>query len=621
MKFKLSYRTKRKFASLSSEIQDRFRTWRLKYHFFQSDLYDFSLSANKWVRTGSFTVLLLALITVVLPILLVGVYDVDHLLNWLEPIVLLSFGGLFFFRVVIEPNRFDFIRSRKFEAVAAIFAFILGWEIVLDGGIISYIWLEHLGLDHPKHSILLSVQYYLVFLIVIKVVQQVPKIIAQNSNPARLILSSFGLFILMGAALLMLPVSTPDLKGLPFVDALFMSASAVCVTGLAVVDTATQLSLFGQITILLLIQIGGIGVITFATFLAIYLSDQLGLNHRHILQEVISSEDVRAVSKTLRLIVIVTFIIESIGAIIYFLTWTDLIPGVEKRLFFSVFHSVSAFCNAGFSLFSNSLADPVNALSWSINLTTIILIVLGGLGFTTIAEILMKLRPYENRKWRFSVYSKIVLKMTAILITFGTVFILITEWNGVLEGYNTSEKFLMALFQSVTTRTAGFNSVDISALSLGTTLIFLILMSIGGAPSSTAGGIKTTTMYVLFASMITNIQGKERLEIANRTIPNIVIFRAISTLFLAIITSLISLVIMSLYEPFSLTDLLFEQVSAFMTVGLSRGITAELGSVGKLVLVFSMFVGRVGLLTFAVAFANKAKHQNYLYPEENIPVA
>jgi potassium uptake TrkH family protein len=541
-------------------------------------------------------------------------------LAWLEPLVLLGFGSLFIFRSSLEPQPYQFIKSRKFEALAAFFAIILGLEIVFDGGIISYVQLEHWGIPHPKHFTLLLVEYYLIVLIVIKVIQYTPVVIAKNKNPARLVLSSFLGFIMIGALLLMLPVATVNNQGLSFINALFMSASAVCVTGLAVVDPATQFTFFGQIVLLILIQIGGIGVITFATFLAMYISEQLGVSERHVLQEVVGLDDVRAVSKTLKRIVVVTFSFEFIGALSYYFSWSEEIPDESTRLFFSVFHSISAFCNAGFSLFSNSLADTFNATSWDINLTTMTLIVFGGLGFTSITELLLKFKTIDGRSWRLSAYSKIVLRMTVFLIGIGFISILIMEWNNTLIDYSWIDKVQFALFQSVTTRTAGFNTLDISSLSVAATLFMMTLMSIGGSPSSTAGGIKTTTAYVLFAAMIANIKGKQRLEIAHRTIPNSVVFRAISVLFLAILTSLISVIILSITEPFSFLDILFEQISAFMTVGLSRGITADLSIWGKLVIVFSMFIGRVGLLTFAVAFANKVDSQNYSYPEENIPI-
>ena len=454
-------------------------------------------------------------------------------------------------------------------------------------------------------------------------IQIIPRIIATTRNPARLVLSSFLLVIILGSIALSLPIATTNNEGLVPVDALFMSASAVCVTGLAVVDISVQLTFFGQMVILFLIQLGGIGVITFATFLAMFISERIGVSQRHVLQDIVSESDISAVSLALLRIVLFTVSFESIGAIFYYFSWAELIPATGERIYFAVFHAISAFCNAGFSLFSNSLADPTNALSWSVNINTMFLIIAGGLGFTTIWEIIQRVLPNGKLrgKRKFSLHAMITLRMTIGLVIGGALLIGLLEWNGVFAGYSTSEKILLSLFQSVTTRTAGFNSVDFGALTVGSTLIVIVLMSIGGSPASTAGGIKTTTVYILFAAMIANIQGKQRVEIRNRTIPTSVIFKAISSLFLALMILLISTIVISIYEPFSFIDLLFEQVSAFMTVGVSCGITAQLGTTGKSIIISSMFFGRVGLLTFALAFASKETNQNYRYPDEDVMVA
>jgi potassium uptake TrkH family protein len=464
----------------------------------------------------------------------------------------------------------------------------------------------------------MAVQLYLVLLIAIKFVQVIPEIIAKSQNLARLVLGGFMALILVGAFLLMLPASTVDGLGLSFVNALFTSTSAVCVTGLIVVDTATHLTLFGQTIIMVLIQLGGIGIITFATFLALYLTGGIGVTERSALKNIIQQDDVRAVSSTIKIIVLLTLGIELIGALGYFISWSEEIPDIGARAFFSAFHAVSAFCNAGFSVYTNSLAGPINATAFDINIITMVLIILGGLGFTTIWELLS--RRKGNRK-RLTVHSLVVLKMTAILIIGGWILVSVLEWNGVLSPFEAGEKLLVALFQSVTSRTAGFNTIDTGALDISTALIVIVLMSIGAAPSSTAGGLKVTTVYILFVSMLATIQGKKRLEVAHRTIPNDIVFLAISSTFLAFSVLTISTILLVIFEDFSFFDILFEQVSAFMTVGLSRGITAELSDPSKLVLTATMFLGRVGLLTFAVAFATKTDNRNYRYPEESVLVA
>ena len=565
----------------------------------------------------------IVVLSLALPYLLSSYELKDKLLLKIDQSILLSFGVLFYLRLFIEHKSIQFLRTHWFEGIAATIAVILGFDLIFDNALLIQETLQGFGIANPGSKVLLIVKIYLISIILIKVIQVIPRIIATTKNPARLVLSSFFVVIIIGSIALTLPASTINNEGLAPIDALFMSASAVCVTGLAVVDISVQLTFFGQLLILLLIQLGGIGVITFATFLALFISERIGVNQRHVLQDIVSESDISAVSLALLRIVLFTVSFEAIGAIFYYFSWVELIPESGVRLYFAVFHAISAFCNAGFSLFSNSFADSSNALSWSVNINTMFLIIAGGLGFTTIWEIIQRVLPFSKSKikHRFSLHAVITLRMTIGLIFGGALLIGLLEWNGVLAGYSFSDKILMSLFQSVTTRTAGFNSVDFGALTVGASLIVMVLMGIGGSPASTAGGIKTTTVYILFAAMLANIQGKQRVEIKNRTIPTSVIFKAISSLFLALMILLFSTILISIYEPFSFIDLLFEQISAFMTVGVSRGITAELSTIGKSIIISSMFFGRVGLLTFALAFASKESNQNYRYPDEEVMVA
>jgi trk system potassium uptake protein len=534
--------------------------------------------------------------------------------------LLIGFGIYFYIRLLLATKKIQFLLSRWPEGIAATLALVFGVELMVTEEVYILHLLNQIGLPGAEQTLLIIIQIYLVFLVVVKVIQVIPEILAKNINPARLVLLSFFSVIVVGMLLLMLPAATADGQGLDFIDALFMATSAVCVTGLIVVDTATHLTMFGQSVILVLIQLGGIGVVTFATFLAMYLSGGFGLSERNVLKETISGEEVNTISKTMKRIVILTFSVEFIGFIAYYISWADAIPDTSERLWFSLFHTVSAFCNAGFSVFTNSLADPMNATFLPINITTMVLVIIGELGFTTVWESINRIRGNNQRK-QYSIHSIIVFKMTALLIVAGTILVLIIEWNSLLAGYSFGDKLLISTFQSVTSRTAGFNTMDTGALSAGVTLIVIILMTIGASPSSTAGGLKTTTIYVLYKSMLANVIGSDRVEIANRTVPNAVVLRAITAVFLAIMVMIIGLVLLTIFEEFSFIDILFEQVSAFMTVGLSRGITDSLSDPGKLVIIFSMFAGRVGMLTVAVAFAHKTTGRNYKYPEESVMVA
>lgn len=620
MRYNIPYHWRKKAVEWRRSFNKYRRKFYLRYQYLQDDLYEFNRKANPWLHGISILLTITVFLSLLVPLLLPEGSQYYPLALRVDEFLLLGFGIYFYLRLLFSNDKLDFLTSRWPEGVAASLALIFGLELLLleTGVLISF--LSYLGISNADSSLLVIIQVYLVLLVLIKLIQRIPQTISDSKNPARLVLLSFLFVIVVGTMLLMLPASTADQSGLDFVNALFMATSAVCVTGLIVVDTATHLSFFGQGVILVLIQLGGIGVITFATFLAMYLSGKFGSTQRETLSEIISGEDVQSVSKTLKHIIILTFTIELIGFFGFYLSWSSVISDKGERIWFSLFHSISAFCNAGFSVYTNSLADPINATSIPINVTTMVLIILGGLGFTTIWESIQKISGKTKHR-NFTIHSIIVFRMTGILIVAGTLLVLLLEWNGVLADYSAGDKFLASLFQSVTSRTAGFNTIDTGALTAGTTLIVILLMIIGAAPSSTAGGLKITTVYILFKSMFANITGSDRIEVAGRTVPSNVVFRAITSVLLANIVLGIGLILLTIFEDFQFMDLLFEQISAFMTVGLSRGITGGLTDPGKIVIVFSMFAGRVGMLTVAVAFAQKISKRNYKYPEESVMVA
>lgn len=617
---KLPYHWKRKFVSWKKSFSEKYRKYSLRYQFIKDDLYEFNRKANPWLHLFSILLSIAVFLSLLLPLLIPDTSRYYQLARNVDEFLLLGFGIYFYARLIIATNKRSFMASRWPEGIVATLALLFGLELLLAEGEWFIDLFRQLGAANPDQILLIFIQIYLIFLVAVKILQTVPDVIAKSTNPARLVLFSFLSVIIAGMLLLMLPASTADQNGLGFVNALFMATSAVCVTGLIVVDTATHLTPFGQSIILVLIQLGGIGIITFATFLAMYISGKLGSTQRNILQEMVSGEEVRTVTDTLKRIVLLTFTIEAIGFLGFYWSWTSIIPDTGERIWFSLFHSVSAFCNAGFSVYTNSLADPMNATSLPVNITTMILIILGGLGFTTIWESIQRISGKTKNK-QFSIHSIIVFRMTLFLIIVGTVLVLIIEWNGFLAGYSFNDKLLLSAFQSVTSRTAGFNTMDTGALTAGTTLVVIILMVIGASPSSTAGGLKTTTVYVLYKSMLANITGSDRIEIAKRTVPNNVVFRSVTSVFLAFSVMLTGLIFLTIFEEFTFIDILFEQISAFMTVGLSRGITGELSDPGKIVIVVSMFAGRVGMLTVAVAFAQKLTKRNYRYPEESVMVA
>jgi len=561
----------------------------------------------------------LVIVSILLPIAFDLTPELARINIQLEKGLLIGFIVNVILRFILTNKRKKYLKKRWFEVLLSIFAtyLIIGFNLDL----LYSFDLDSLGIETPENFILNIIKGYLLIFVSSKVVYNLPELLDKQKNTARLLVYSFLIIIITGCALLMLPGATVDGEGLVLIDALFTSTSAVCVTGLIVVDTATHFTLFGQTVIMLLIQIGGIGIVTFATFLFIYISGGLGVAQMNAVKSVVAEKNTNLLSATLKKVIGFIFFIEGIAAAIYFFSWDYEFASQGQRFFFSIFHSISAFCNAGFSLFTNSLSDAHNVVNLPVNITTMVLIILGGLGFTTIWEIIQRQNKRRLLRRKLSTHTRIVLIVTGILIFGGTLLILVLEWNNTLADYSVGNKILVSLFQSVTTRTAGFNTIDIGEIGVSAILVMLVMMVIGGSPASTAGGIKTTTIAVVLRSISMTISGKHRMEIFKRTIPNRIIFQAISVLFLALACIVISTILLTITEDLPFLSLFFEEVSAFATVGLSRGITAELSNWGKSILAISMFWGRVGILTFMVAFAKKQENRNYQYPEETIMVS
>ncbi len=433
-------------------------------------------------------------------------------------------------------------------------------------------------------------------------------------NPPRILALGFMLLIIIGALLLNLPIASQNGESIGFINALFTSASAVCVTGLVVVNTATHWTLFGQTVIILLIQMGGLGIMTMATIVAMISGRKISLKERLVIKEQLNQEILSGLVKLTKYVIYLTLFIEGIGAL--FLS-IKFIPqfGLIKGIWFSVFHAVSAFCNAGFDITGNSLMDYNNSVL--VMLTVASLIVLGGIGFGVILDVV------RNRKWRkLSLHSKLAISFTVFLIFFGTIIFYILESNNPLtmQEFTFKEKTLASLFASITPRTAGFNSIDVAGMNQSSTLLTIILMFIGGSPGSTAGGVKTVTMLVLIISTISIIKGERDVEVFKRRIPYETIFKSIAIIMIGIALVFFVTFILTLTEDQEFLNILFETTSAFGTVGLSRGITPELSNAGKLILTLTMYSGRVGPLTLAFAVGYKEEHKRFRYAEGNITV-
>ncbi|MDO5411101.1 MAG: potassium transporter TrkG [Lachnospiraceae bacterium] len=430
----------------------------------------------------------------------------------------------------------------------------------------------------------------------------------------QIIIFGFALVILMGSFLLMLPISTQDGGGASFYDALFTSTSAVCVTGLVVHDTATYWSSFGQTVILALIQIGGMGVVTVAVSLAVISGRKIDLMQRSTMQEAISAPQMGGIVRLTEFILKMTFVFEVTGALVMLPVFASEF-GVKKGIWYAVFHSISAFCNAGFDLMGerekfSSLtsfsSEPV------INLTVMALIVIGGIGFLTWDDI----REKKLHLRRYRMQSKVILTVTLLLILVPAVYF----YFGELTAAPVKERIWGSLFQSVTPRTAGFNTVDLTTFSEAGIAIMIVLMIIGGSPGSTAGGMKTTTIAVLFASASAVFYRREDAHFFNRRIPIEVIRNAAAILLMYLVLFFGGGLVISRVENLPLLSCLFETASAIGTVGLSLGLTPDLGLLSRGILVVLMFFGRVGGLTLIFAAVSGTKNHSSRLPQEKITV-
>ncbi len=437
-------------------------------------------------------------------------------------------------------------------------------------------------------------------------------------SPAKSLTLGFLSLIILGTVLLLLPASSK--QSVSIIDAMFTATSATCVTGLVVYDTGSHWTGFGQSVILLLIQVGGLGIMTFSTLGAYIVSGKINLRSRYLFEDSIAGGHTQNVGKLILSIIFSTLIIEAVGAVI--LAWRFSInkPLLES-VYLGVFHSISAFCNAGFALFSTSLSGFHS--DYLLNITVILLIISGGIGFWVIFDILKLLRKKSRR---LGLHSRIVLITSAFLILFGFLLFLFFEWNNVLNGRPFVQKLVDALFQSVTTRTAGFNTLPIEAMTSSTLLLFIMLMLVGASPGSCGGGVKTTTFAVVSAMIFSRFRNEPQVRLLNRGVSERVVSKAIAIVFFAMVIVIVAITVLLVTEhpggPHMMgrtlfLEVVFEVFSAFGTVGLSMGLTPVLSFTGKIVIILLMFIGRVGPLTIALAIVQR-KNARFKYAEEEL---
>ncbi|GAA4376658.1 TrkH family potassium uptake protein [Hymenobacter koreensis] len=451
-------------------------------------------------------------------------------------------------------------------------------------------------------------------------------------NPALLFMSSFVVLIFLGMGLLLLPRATT--AGISPLDALFTSASAVCVTGLVSVDTATVFTTFGKVVILMLIQLGGLGIMTFTSFLTLFFQRSSSFQNQLFMQGLINEESIGNTMRTIGNIVWITFLVEFLGAcLIYASIGPADIPRLHDRLGFAIFHSVSAFCNAGFSTLSAGLYDTGYRFNYGLQLVVIALIIVGGIGFPIIFNLYRYLRETGRSRWRqfyhreryvhttriINVNTKIVLLTSAALLVAGTLLYFVLEYNSTLREHSGLGKFVAALFGGVTPRTAGFNTVDMTQMGLPIVLVYLLLMWIGASPGSTGGGIKTTTFALAFLNIYSIARGKERLEAFGRQVPSKSVQQAFAVIMLSFLVIGLCTLLVAMFNPeIPLIKVAFEAFSAYSTVGLSLNITSSLSAGSKVVIMITMFLGRVGTFTLIAGVVSKANDLHYRYPTENI---
>jgi potassium uptake TrkH family protein len=551
--------------------------------------------------------------------------SVSMVFGWLD-IIFASFVLVYLARILYSFHRRDFIKRTPTEAFIML--------LLIANGIANYIFgfkaLYYLSdwLEFKNYTSFYEVVSTVLLVVIISLETSKASIRISDIKlkPASTFIGSFILLIFSGAGLLMLPAMTNTPNGMPFIDALFTSASASCVTGLIVVDTATYFTFKGQLIILFLIQLGGLGIISFTTFFAVLLREGMGIKHQSIIHDFMSGESLFSSQGLLRQVIWLTVLIEGIGFLAIFLTWGPEaeFENLSQKLFFSLFHSISSFCNAGFSLYTNGMYEQPVRTAYILHLVMACIVIIGGLGFSPIMDVFspMALRERLAMPWKdWKLNSKIAIYMAIVLIVFGTAGFYLLERNNTLAGTNLTESLITSFFQSVVTRTAGFNTVDTTKLLDPTLILMMFLMFIGASPGSTGGGIKTTTFLLIAVSVISTIRGKKIISIDKRTIPMELLFKAFSVITFAAAYCLLAVFILSITEPTQEgIKLLFEQVSAFATVGLSTGVTPQLSPLGKILITFSMFLGRVGTVTLALAISRPVLSNAFHYPDAHVMV-
>lgn len=579
-------------------------------------------------RTLRVLILLVSLLTVAALIYYHGFNHTQEYRSSIFNIIKLFYGFFiinFALKIFFTFDRMEFIRTNWVETILLL---IVTYDVIshyLFGIPLLHKIFETLNLRHFNTIYTLFIQFYLLILVFIEFIRNYKDFNRIRIKPATLFNLSFIILILGGAFLLSLPAMNTTGRFLNFTDSLFLSASASCVTGLSTVDVSSFFTTKGHIILLILMQLGGIGILTFATFFATFIKKGIGLKHENALKSLTDSEHLSGAHGLLRPIIFFTLAFETISAIGIYSLWGDTpFHSHEEKIFHSIFHAVSAFNNAGFSLYVDGLHTEGLRHLYILHLLFAITIFFGSLGFPAFKDMFNRQNIKQRmaqpwRRWKLS--TRIAFFTGLFLVFLGAIAFYLLEQNNTLKGMKPVEAAITSIFQSTTTRTAGFNTVNFGDLTTQTILLVLFLMFIGASSGSTGGGIKTSTFVIIFIALWGTVKGKRQFTLAERNIPKEIILKAFSIfIFSATFVFLVIFALTFTDGEKPLLTLIFEAISAFATVGLTMGITMTLSTAGKLILVLTMFAGRVGLLSLALSLSSEEDKVNYRYPDTHIMI-
>lgn len=545
----------------------------------------------------------------------------------LQSIHVLTFFALGFFviqhflRIILVHDRKQFFRRKWFEhiiAILVVFQFLL-FQNVIHIPLLDEFLFSKLDPSATAALYLGVIQAQLGVYVLLYILRLSHQSASIKIQPARAAFLIYGFLITAGTLLLMLPRATID--GIRGIDAIFMSTSAICVTGLTTVDPGTTFTPMGQFILLALIQIGGLGIMTLTTFFAFFIGEGFGLRQRFLVGNFIAEENLGKISEMVFRIITFVVVTEVIATIFIFWSWLPEFNSWQEAAWMALFHSVSGFCNAGFSLFPDGLMNP-KIVNDPVGTGAIcVAAILGGLGFPVVFNlhnwVLSRLRN-ARKKVRLTFHSKIVLVVTLGLLICGTGLFLLLDMHYTLAGESWTRKIAYSFFMSAVARTAGFSVVDTAQMAVPTCLVVMALMWVGAGPASTAGGVKVSTFAVGLSMLKSLVRGDNRVTLFKREIDNDTVLKALGIMISYVMVIIVCTIILSMTEDFDMIDIAFEQVSALSTTGLSRGITAGLSDEGKLLISMNMLIGRLGVLTFFWALFFREIEKNYKYPRENV---